>query len=63
MTVHELIELLESFDPDATVMRQTSDWACCYDVVDVVTYNGDELNVFLEFDDEDELDDEVFLAW
>lgn len=62
MTVRELIELLEGFDPNATVMRQTSDWVCCYDVVDVVTYNGDELNVFLEFDDEDELDDEVFLT-
>ena len=63
MTVRELIELLKGFDQNATVMRQTSDLACCYDVVDVVTYNGDELNVFLEFDDEDELDDEEFLTW
>lgn len=63
MTVGELIDRLRDFEPNATVMRQTRDWYYCYDVVDVVTYNGDELNVFLEFDDEDELDDEVFLAW
>ena len=52
MTVGELIDRLRDFDPNATVMRQTRDWYYCYDVVDVVTYNGDELNVFLEFDDE-----------
>lgn len=63
MTVRELIELLKGFDPNATVMRQTIDLACCYELVDIVTYDGDELNVFLEFDDEDELDEEVFLAW
>ena len=55
MTVGELIDRLRGFDPNATVMRQTRDWYYCYDVVDVVTYNGDELNVFLEFDDEEEI--------
>lgn len=58
MTVHELTELLKGFEPNATVMRQTSDWACCYKLEDVATYDDDYQIVFLEFDDQDDCGNE-----
>lgn len=47
MTVEELIELLEQFNPEATVrIASGQEWPMAYDLGDVAP-NGDELAVYL----------------
>ena len=58
MTVGKLIKVLSKYDQDAVVLRQTSDWACCYKLEDVAIYDDDYQRVFLEFDDQDDCGNE-----
>lgn len=51
MTVSELIDVLNGFDQNAIVMRESIDMACDYKLESVVTYGTDFEHIFLKFDD------------
>lgn len=52
MTVIELIDVLNGFDQNAIVMRESIDMACDYKLKSVVMYGTDSEHIFLKFDDE-----------
>lgn len=51
MTVSELIDILNGFNPDAIVMRESKDMASDYKLESVEMYGTDSKHVFLKFDE------------